>query len=215
MGRELRYEINLTTRIIHWVLFASIAVNVFTGFYIHSPFIAGGSGGFLMAWMRFFHFVASYALVLALIVKIYLAFNSRFDKTWKDYGIIKNLKDLPDILGYYLFLKSTHKDYRKYNPLQAFAYLSIALLLIFSALTGAAIYKGRLFGIINSAEGFRWVSTMLGGESYTRIWHYLSMWGFITFAGVHIYMVILHTLINRDKTLSSMFTGYRLRKKTS
>ncbi len=215
MGRELRYEINLTTRIIHWVLFTSITVNVFTGFYIHTPFIAGGPGGFLMAWMRFFHFVASYALVLALIVKVYLAFNSRFDKTWKDYGIIKNLKDLPDILGYYLFLKSTHKDYRKYNPLQAFAYLSIALLLIFSALTGAAIYKGRLFGIINSAEGFRWVSTMLGGESYTRIWHYLSMWGFIIFAGVHIYMVVLHTLVNRDKTLTSMFSGYRLRKKTS
>ncbi len=215
MGREMKYEWNLTTRIIHWVFFAAIAVDVFTGFYIHSPFIAGGPNSFLMAWMRFSHFAASYALMLALIVKVYLAFNSGFDKTWKEYGIIKNLKDLPDILGYYLFLKKGHKEYGKYNPLQAFAYLSFALLIIFTALTGAAIYKGKLLGLINSAESFRWVIVLLGGESYTRIWHYLTMWGFIIFAGVHVYMVILQTLVSKDKTLTAMFTGYRLRKKTS
>lgn len=215
MGKEMKYEWNLAFRLDHWVRVIAIAILVFTGFYIHWPFIAGGPDSFLMAWMRFFHFVASYALVLGLVVRVYMAFNSAFDRDWKDFGILRNLRDLPDIIGYYLFVKGSHKDYRKYNPLQALAYLFITLLIIFTTLTGAALYKGKAFGFINAAESFRWVNTMLGGESYTRIWHFLSMWVFIIFVGVHIYMSLLQTAVNKDKTFISIFTGYKFKKKTS
>jgi Ni/Fe-hydrogenase 1 B-type cytochrome subunit len=214
MEKELKYEWSLTFRLDHWVRVIAIAVLVLTGFYLHWPFIAGGPDSFLMAWMRFFHFVSAYALVLGLVVRLYLAFNSAFDRDWKDFGIFKNLRDLPDIIGYYLFIKGTHKDYRKYNPLQALAYLFIALLIIFTAFTGAALYKGNAFGFINTQESFRWVNTLLGGESYTRILHFLSMWVFIIFVGVHIYMSLLITAVNKDKTFISIFTGYKLKKKT-
>ena len=60
---------------------------------------------------------------LGLVVRVYMAFKSTFDADWKDFGIIENIKNIPDILGYYLFIKGSHKDYRKYNPLQALAYL--------------------------------------------------------------------------------------------
>lgn len=215
MEKELKYEWNWAYRLDHWVRVIAVAVLVFTGFYIHWPFMGGGTDSFLMAWMRFFHFIASYALVLGLVVRVYMAFNSAFDRDWKDFGILKNLRDLPDMLGYYLFIKGTHKDYRKYNPLQAFAYLFVALLIIFTALTGAALYKGKAFGFINTQETFMWVNTLLGGESYTRIWHFLSMWVFIIFVGVHVYMSLLQTAVNKDKTFISIFTGYKLKKKTS
>lgn len=196
----------------HWVRVISIVVLTFTGFYIHWPFIAGGPESFIMAWMRFFHFIAAYALILGLVVRVYMAFRSTFDRDWKDFSIIGNIKNVPDILGYYLFIKGSHKDYRKYNPLQALAYLFVALVIVFTALTGGALYHGRVFLILPAPDSFRWVNSLLGGESYTRIWHILAMWLFIIFMLIHVYMSIMITMINKDKTLSSIFTGYKLKK---
>jgi len=195
--KEQKYEWNFAYRLDHWVRVIAVAVLVFTGFYIHWPFLSGGTDSYLMAWMRFFHFVSAYALVLGLVVRVYFAFNSAFDRDWKDFGIFRNLRDLPDIIGYYLFIKGTHKDYRKYNPLQAFAYLFTAILIVFTTLTGAALYKGKAFGILDAQKSFMWVNTLLGGESFTRIWHFLSMWVFIIFVGVHVYMGILQTAVKK------------------
>jgi Ni/Fe-hydrogenase 1 B-type cytochrome subunit len=196
----------------HWVRVLSIVVLTFTGLYIHWPFIAGGPESFIMAWMRFFHFVAAYALILGLVVRVYMAFRSTFDSDWRDFSITENIKNIPDILGYYLFIKGSHKDYRKYNPLQALAYLFVALVIIFTALTGGALYHGRVFLILTAPDSFRWVSSLLGGESYTRIWHILAMWFFIIFMLIHVYMSIMISMINKDKTFSSIFTGYKLKK---
>jgi Ni/Fe-hydrogenase 1 B-type cytochrome subunit len=195
----------------HWIRVIAIAVLVFTGIYIHTPFIAGGPDSFIMASMRFFHFVAAYALILGLVVRVYMAFKSTFDADWKDFSIIENIKNIPDVLGYYLFIKGSHKDYRRYNPLQALAYLFTGVVIICTALTGAAIYHGRLF-LIFPAGSFQWVNTLLGGESYTRIWHILFMWYFIVFVLIHMYLALSITMIEKDRTLTSIFTGYKLKK---
>ena len=212
MANELKYEWSLALRAEHWVRVIAISILVFTGFYIHWPFISGGAESAVMSWMRFFHSVAAYALVLGLVVRVYMAFNSAFERDWKEFSVNKSLRDLPDILGYDLFLKKTHKEYGKYNPLQALVYLFIALLIIFTTFTGAALYKGNAFGFINAQESFRWVNTMLGGESYTRIWHFLSMWVFIIFLGAHMYMGLIWSAVHKDKTFSSIFTGYKIKK---
>jgi Ni/Fe-hydrogenase 1 B-type cytochrome subunit len=196
----------------HWIRVVAIAVLVFTGSYIRWPFIPGGPDSFIMAWMRFFHFVAAYALVLGLVVRVYMAFRSTFDSDWKDFSITENIKNIPDVLSYYLFIKKSHKDYRKYHPLQALAYLFVAVLIVFDALTGFALYHGHAFGFIPAPDAFRWVSSMLGGESYTRIWHILTMWVFIIFLVIHVYMGIMISMVNKDKTFSSIFTGFKLKK---
>ncbi len=195
----------------HWIRVIAIAVLMFTGIYIHTPFIAGGPDSFLMASMRFFHFVAAYALVLGLVVRVYMAFKSTFDADWKDFSVLENIKNIPDVLGYYLFFKGSHKDYRKYNPLQALAYLFTGLVIVFTAFTGAAIYHGRPF-LIFPMESFRWVNRLLGGESNTRIWHILAMWYFIVFVLVHTYLAVSISMIEKDRTLTSIFTGYKLKK---
>jgi Ni/Fe-hydrogenase 1 B-type cytochrome subunit len=196
----------------HWIRVAAIVVLTFTGFYIHWPFITGGPESFIMAWMRFFHFVAAYTVILGLVVRVYMAFRSTFDSDWKDFSVTENIKNIPDILSYYLFVKKSHKDYRKYNPLQALAYLFVAVLIIFEALTGFAIYHGSAFGFIPAPNAFRWVSSLLGGESYTRIWHILTMWFFLIFLVIHVYMSAMISMVNKDKTFSSIFTGFKLKK---
>ena len=215
MTNETELEWNLAFRIDHWVRFIAIVLLVITGFYIHWPFMSGGPDSFIMEWMRVFHFLSAYTLVLGLVVRIYLAFNSRFSSDWKDFGIWKNLAGTPEMIAYYLFIKGSHTHYRRYNPLQAFAYLFIALMIIFASLTGAALYKGNAFGIINTASSFRWVSSLLGGESYVRIWHVLTMWIFIIFIFVHVYLSLMISATNRDGTFASIFTGYKLKKKSA
>ncbi len=212
MNNEMVKEWSVGYILEHWVRVLSIAILTFTGFYIYWPFMAGGPDSFIMAWMRFFHFVAAYALVLGLVVRIYMAFKSTFDADWKDFSITENLKNVPDILSYYLFIKGSHKDYRRYNPLQALAYLFTGLAIIFTVLTGGALYHGNLFGILPCPGTFRWVSSILGGESYTRIWHILAMWYFIVFVLIHMYLAISISLINKDRTFTSIFTGYKLKK---
>ncbi len=212
MTREMVRVWNRTYILDHWIRVLAILTLIFTGIYIQRPFIAGSAGGFLMASMRFTHFVSAYALILGLVVRIYMAFRSTFDADWRDFSVVQNLKNTPDVLAYYLFLKGSHRDYRKYNPLQALAYLVVGLVIIFAALTGAALYHGKLFLVIPAPGAFRWVISLLGGESYTRIWHILAMWFFIVFILIHVYLAILMTLTEKDRTFWSMFTGYKLKK---
>ncbi len=204
-------EWNLAYILEHWIRVLAVAVLVFTGFYIYRPFLAGGPESFIMAWMRFFHFVAAYALILGLVVRVYMAFRSTFDRDWRDFGIIRNIKNVPDILGYYLFIKGAHKDYRKYNPLQALAYLGVGLVILVTIFTGGALYHGNLFGFIKAPDHFQWVNSILGGEAVTRIIHFLATWFFIIFVLIHVYMSLMINAVHKDKTFLSIFTGYKVK----
>ena len=164
-----------------------------------------------MAWMRFVHFVAAYVLLLAVVVRVYLAFASTFAANWRDFGVWRNLLNAPDMLAYYLFLKGTHREYGRYNPLQALTYLFWLLLTIFMAITGFALYRGTVFGLLSAPESFQWVHGLLGGESYTRIWHYLGMWVFLIMVAVHIYMAAMTAWSRRDHTFRSIITGYSVK----
>ena len=213
MEREYIYAWSRTERILHWALVLAVAALTFSGFYIHWPFIDGSAAGGIdvMAWMRFAHFAGAYVLIVAVIVRVYLAFASRFDADWRDFGPWRNLRGVPDMVGYYLFLKSSHRPYRRYNPLQALTYLFWLLLILFFTVTGLALYHGRIFGIVSAPAAFGWVNTWLGGESYTRLWHYLAMWLFLITIAVHVYMATITTWVNRDHTLRAIITGYKVK----
>lgn len=213
MKTQYEYRWSISYRVDHWLRVIAIAVLTFTGFYIHWPFLSvSAEGGFaLMGWMRFAHFVSAYLLVLGLVVRVYLAFRSTFDADWRDFGLVRNIKNVPDILLYYLFVKDTHQPYRRYNPLQALTYLFWAVLIVFMALTGFALYHGTVFGLIKGPDAFEWVDTLLGGRSYTRVWHFLGMWLFLITIANHVYMAVSGAWIQRDHGFRSMFTGYKLK----
>lgn len=213
MTARYEYAWNITYRVDHWIRVLAVLMLTVSGFYVYSPFLpASAEGSFaLMSWMRFAHFVSAYVLILGLVVRIYLAFRSTFDADWRDFGLIQNLRNVPDVLLYYLFLKDTDKAYRRYNPLQALVYLFWAFLIVFMALTGFALYRGSVFGFIQAPEAFEWVNTLLGGRSFTRVWHFLGMWVFLITIAVHVYMAAIMGWVQQDHTFRSIFTGYKLR----
>jgi Ni/Fe-hydrogenase 1 B-type cytochrome subunit len=212
---KYEYRWNWAYRIDHWVRVAAIVVLVVTGFYIHSPptrFPGYETDHWpeLMSWMRFAHFVAAYVFTGALVVRVYRAFNSTFDADWRDFVSWQTIRDVPEITLYFLFLRKTHKKYRRYDPLQALAYLFMAVVAVVQILTGFALYHGSVFGL-SAPDSFRWVQHLLGGDSNTRLVHYLGMWIFVVFAIVHVYMAAVVALTQRDHSFRSIFTGYKLK----
>ena len=195
----------------HWTRVLAVAVLVVTGFYIHWPFLGGGPDSFLMANMRFLHFLFAYVLLLGLAIRIYMAAFSRFDADWRDFLTLDNVTNVPDIVKYYLFLSASHKDYRKYNPLQAFSYLAVGVSIVVMGLTGGALYHGNLFGFIPCPASFQWVNDILGGEPNTRLLHLALTWFFIIFTIIHVYMSVMISAVNKDGSLASIFTGYKLK----
>ncbi|MBI3583493.1 MAG: Ni/Fe-hydrogenase, b-type cytochrome subunit [Nitrospinae bacterium] len=204
---EKIYEWNMVYRINHWIRAISIFTLIFTGYYIYWPFLTGGEGSQLMNLMRFFHFISMYIIILSFIAQFY------FDKDiWEYMPTWNKIKTVPDMLAYYLFLKDTHGEYGKFNPLQALTYFFWGLLLIIETLTGFAIYSGKIFGIWDSRTAFGWVNNLLGGMPITRLVHFAIMWIFIITVPVHVYMVLLKNLTDRDSTFWSIFTGYKLKR---
>jgi Ni/Fe-hydrogenase 1 B-type cytochrome subunit len=213
---KYEYRWNWAYRFDHWVRVAAIVVLVVTGFYIHWPptrFPGYDEGRWpeLMSWMHFAHFVAGYVFTLALVVRVYRAFNSTFDADWRDFVSWQTIRDVPECMLYLVCLRKTHKRWRRYDPLQALAYLLMAVVAVVQILTGFALYHehGSVFGL--SSDSFRWVRELLGGDSNTRLVHYGGMWAFVVFAIVHVYMAAVVSWANQDHSFRSIFTGYRLK----
>lgn len=205
MAKKMVYHWTAAVRIHHWVNFAALAVLTFTGFYLYSPFMAGASE--TMAWNRSFHLVAGYVLLFGLIIRIYLMFNSRTQADWKELlPLPRNLVKIPDVLAYYVFLKTSHKPYNRYNPLQAFTYFLMGLTILVMAATGFALHTGWLH------DSFAWVNTLLGGLPITRVVHFLGMWLLIILTMIHVYFVLRQNALEKDRTFMSMFDGYSLRE---
>ena len=181
-----REEHPLPALTMHWLHLVSILVLVFTGFYIHWPFFAGAMG-----IMRNTHFVFMFILVFATIARVYWAFfgagsaTSGDRKKIRDYRFFgpqpENSGQLWQTLKYYLFLRKTHPQSSKYNPLQKLTYMFWLLLIVLQAITGFALWTptAGFFGPLTYA---------LGGVSQMRVYHYLIMWLFIASTALHIYL---------------------------
>jgi len=97
----------------------------------------------------------------------------------------------------YYFLFGRKPDLTEpYNALQKLAYTAVVLFGVLSALTGLVLYK---------PVQFRWLAFVFGGFHLTRIWHFLSMCGFMSFILGHLVMVLLHGWNN----FFSMFSGWK------
>ena len=62
---------------------------------------------------------------------------------------------------------------------------------------------------------YRWFMPLndLIGIPYVRLVHLIGMWCFIIFAMIHVYLSILSGNVDRDGTISSMFSGGRWLRK--
>lgn len=212
------YVWQLPVRIFHWVNMLAIFVLMGTGIYIGKPFASAAIPGEayysnLMGWMRYIHFFAAFLFTINLLFRLYwVIWGNKFATSnplrWVFW------KEVFHTIKFYLFLKNKKPHYIGHNPLAQLSYwVFIGLGSWIVMLTGFYMYTepqhtsflGKLFS---------WVPYIFGGDSYTiRSWHHLAAWGFMLFTLIHIYMAFRDDYLERNGSISSMLTGYKVEPK--
>ncbi len=207
------YVWELPVRLFHWVNAFCIMVLIATGFFIGRPVASPTLPGdayysFFMGWIRYIHFFAAFLFTFNLLARWYWVFAGNKHSTSNPLrhefliGVVETVKS-------YLFLKNKKRHYIGHNPLAQLAYwFFIGVGSIVMIFTGFYMYFepqpesfwGKLFS---------WVPNIFGNSFLIRSWHHITMWGFIIFIFVHIYMSWREDYLARNGTMSSIFTGYK------
>lgn len=212
------YVWELPIRIWHWVNALAIVILMVTGIYIGKPFAGAGIPeeayySNLMGWMRYVHFFAAFIFTANSIYRLYWAVMGN------KYSLSNPLrlifwKEMIETVKFYIFMKHKKPHYVGHNPLAIFSYLLFiglgSTLIIF---TGFYLYFEPQHGSM-LASLFAWVPKVFGGDSYTiRSWHHLVAWSFMVFTVIHVYLAFRDDYLERNGTLSSIGTGYKIEPK--
>ena len=94
--RKYIYVWEVPVRLAHWGIFASIVILVFTGSYIHYPFINVTSieQPYLMGVMRTIHYITGTIFMFFVLLRIYLFFIGNEYASWRGSYSPFNKKDI-------------------------------------------------------------------------------------------------------------------------
>lgn len=206
------YVWQLPIRLFHWINVAAGLTLILTGWYIATPFLntlSDQADGFLMGGLRITHFSAAFVFTLNLVFRLYWAFKG--NQYAKSNPLTKEFwKEVGRYIKYYLFLGKADNEHVKHNALAQLTYWIFfgggAILMM---LTGYYMF----FEIqLNSTVGslFTWVPSVFGGSSFdVRSFHHLTAWVIILFSFIHLYMSARDSVLSKNQTLTSIFTGYK------
>jgi Ni/Fe-hydrogenase b-type cytochrome subunit len=205
----ISYEHPFVVRLAHWVNAVAVLVLITSGLRIFKAFpsfgpkipqknfinVPGGItlGGWLGGALQW-HFTFMWIFVgSGLLYVIYQIATGH----WRQVLFLpRDVKGVwPMARHYFLFGRKPEVD-AAYNPLQKLAYTSTIFFGVLSTLTGMVMYK---------PVQFWWLAWPMGGYHYARIWHFVSMCGFVAFIPGHLITVLLHGWNN----FYSMITGWK------
>ena len=202
-------------RAFHWITAATVTVLFLTGLYISDPiFTTSGEpvDVFVMGRVRQVHFAAAFIFSVAFFWRMYWFWfgnkyaRSGFPYVWKRrwWG------DLARQATDYLRLRFGH-PHLGHNALAGLSYTLFVIGLGWGQiLTGFALFsESNPGGFWDSAVG--WVIPLCGGSFRTHMWHHLFAWGFLVFAILHVYIVLLDSRQYRNGLINSMITGFKFK----
>lgn len=207
------YVWQLPVRLTHWLLFFSILILSATGYYIGHPFIAvpgRATDHFVMGTMRAIHLYTAIAFTLATLVRIYWLFvGNRYSRLSEFIPVSRSrLRSLARTFLYYMFIRHDPDDYPGHNALAAASYAAIFAVYLVMILTGLVLYSVNASW--NSAlRIFAAAAPLFGGLQVARLIHHVGMWVILIFAVVHVYFVLLSSIIEHIGTFDSIFSGYK------
>ncbi|NDY41687.1 Ni/Fe-hydrogenase, b-type cytochrome subunit [Dissulfurirhabdus thermomarina] len=199
-------------RLFHWSFALSIVTLAVTGFYIHHPWtntVLEGRGAFPVADMRFVHFVAGYVFTAAILVRLFLWFFGNTEERVTDFIPInrRNVNNLKRTLLLYLYLSDRLDLRRGHNVLAGISYVVLMGLALLQILSGFCL----LFPESLAWQG--WGLAVLGTQMEIRVFHHLNTWLFLTFAFIHVYIVIWNDIHFPEWLISAIFNGCKFLKK--
>jgi len=212
---ERIYVWELPVRLCHWTFVASITALFATGLMIAYPkftMVGEPFEVFTMARVRQVHFIAGFVFTVAYLLRsVWFLLGNTYARSglpapWSGSW----WKDLRRQSWEYVSLEfgTPHVGHNALAWLSYFVFIGV--LGLAQIVTGFA-----LFGESNPGgfwDGlFGWVIPLLGGGARTHMWHHLASWGFLVFAILHVYIVMLDARQYRNGLLISMITGRKFR----
>jgi Ni/Fe-hydrogenase 1 B-type cytochrome subunit len=215
--REPVYVWDVIVRLTHWVVFFAIIILSVTGFYIGSPFIIStgpATQAFVMGWMRIVHFYASIFFVVALMVRAAWMFVGPPTARWNNFipTTRERWQNLWGTFKFYTFITTKPPPSVGHNAMAGAAYLAVFGLYAIMIGTGLALY-GVDAHLTSYMSFFDRLLPIFGGAQSARWLHHIGMWLILGFAIQHIYSSILMSKVEKDGTIDSIFSGYKVVKR--
>jgi Ni/Fe-hydrogenase 1 B-type cytochrome subunit len=201
---------DLVVRSTHWLIALSIAVLSVTGIDIGHPFLlspASSTDRFTTGIVRVVHFYAAIVFTLAVLSRLLWMFIGKGHATWREFIPVapERRAGFGSTLKFYLFLRRTPAPSVGHNPLAASAYVFVFGLYLVMILTGTALYA---VDAVHSPIAFaKMFLPLFGGITGARWIHHVVMWLLIGFFVHHLYSAILTSVVERNGTMESIFTG--------
>ena len=204
----------LPVRYYHWLNAICILALIGTGFIIGDPpALLSGKEAYSHYWFgitRFIHFVASYIFLVNFALRIYWGFAGNHFASWKNFipTNVKFFKDMWRVILIDIFMTKNEKEPTiGHNRLAGFIYFLTFIAFGIQCLTGFGLYAAMSNGWFPNL--FNWVPVLFGWDFMLRQIHHWTMWFFILFTVVHVYLVFYHDYVEGRGELSSMGGGWK------
>ena len=202
---------DLVVRTTHWLIALSIVVLSVTGIDIGHPWLLSfgeARDHFVTGTVRTVHFYAAIVFTLAVLSRILWMFVGKGHATWREFVPVDRERraGLLPTLKFYLFARREPAPAVGHNPLAGASYVIVFGMYLVMILTGLGMYAVDA----GHASPVGWATVFLpifGGASGARWIHHVVMWLLIGFAVHHVYSAILTSVVERNATMDSIFTG--------
>ncbi|MGM0575378.1 MAG: Ni/Fe-hydrogenase, b-type cytochrome subunit [Myxococcota bacterium] len=198
-------------RTTHWLIVFSMAFLFVTGLYIGNPFITVSGPAresFVMGTMKIVHSYSAIVFTLAVLSRIVWMFVGRRHARWTAFVPTTRavLRDMKDTFLFYIFVKQRPPMAVGHNPLAGATYAVVFGLYLVMIATGLGLYS--VSAHVDSPMGwFGFLLPVFGGVPGARLVHHVAMWLLVGFAVHHVYSSVLMSLVERNGTVGSIFTG--------
>ncbi|MBM4194871.1 MAG: thiosulfate reductase [Gemmatimonadetes bacterium] len=185
-------------RVTHWVNVVALSLMVGSGLRIFNAYPAFARKGetfccypfegmAIQSWLTFGGWLAGarqwhFAMMWVLVVNglIYMAWVYLHGE-WRDLVPRRgDLRDSVEMVKYYAFVRKDHPRQGKHNALQKAAYFALPWIALLTVVSGIAIWK---------PVQFAGLTDLLGGYTWARYWHFVSMVAVVAIAVGHVFMV--------------------------
>jgi len=208
------YVWEMPVRLYHWVNALCVVVLATTGYLIGSPpaiqQAREASFSYWFGTVRFIHFVTAFVFFFNFLVRIYWGFVGNTWSRWQEFLPFRRqqLREAVEVLKVDIFqAKASELHSVGHNPIAGFTYFLTFLAFLFQCVTGFGLYAGMSDAKLPHL--FAWIVPLMGGDFAVRQWHHMTMWFFVIFSMIHVYLVFYHDYVEGRGVISSMAGGWK------